>query len=83
MKRKITRREFLRKGGSGILAAAAIPYLLKSNIAKALIIPEAKDMNLKNCYEHFGVDEKVIREVMSEALSCGSRPWINLPVACS
>jgi TldD protein len=71
MKRKITRREFLRKGGSGILAAAAIPYLLKSNIAKALIIPEAKDMNLKNCYEHFGVDEKVIREVMSEALSCG------------
>ena len=71
MKHKITRRDFLQKSSEGVLAAVGIPYLLKSNMAKALTIPEAKDMNLKNCYEHFGADEKTIREVMSEALSDG------------
>jgi len=53
------------------LAAAGIPYFLKSDIAKALAIQKAEEMNLKSCYRQFGVDEKIIHQVMSEALACG------------
>lgn len=67
----ISRRHFLQKGAKGLLATATIPYFLKSNAEKAFAMPVAKEMKLNDYYEHFGVDEKTIHEVMSEALSRG------------
>lgn len=71
MKSKITRRDFLQKSSRGMLAAVTAPCFLKSNIAKASAVPAAEEANLKNYYDHFGVDEKIICDVMSEGLSYG------------
>ncbi|MGE5399126.1 MAG: TldD/PmbA family protein, partial [Ignavibacteriales bacterium] len=71
MNSKISRRAFLEKSSKGLLAAAMIPYFLGSDIEKAIAGPNLSGMKLKNYMEHFGVDEKVISDVISEALSKG------------
>jgi TldD protein len=71
MKSKISRRSFLETSSKGLFAAAVVPYFLKSNLGKAFAAPAAQNMTLKNYYDHFGVEEGIIREVMSEALSGG------------
>jgi TldD protein len=71
MKSSISRRDFLEKSSKGLIAAATIPYFLKSNEARALNAPAAGDMTMHDYYNHFEVNEKIIQEVMSAAMSRG------------
>ena len=71
MNQKISRRSFLEKSSKGMIAAAVIPYFLKEDIGKAYSFRKGKDMKLSDYYNHFGVDEKIINDVMAEALSRG------------
>ncbi len=71
MKSKISRREFLNKGSQGALAISMVPYFLRANPLKAFNGPDQGNMNLTQYYDHFLVDEKMIRDVMADALSRG------------
>jgi len=71
MNQKISRRSFLEKSSKGMIAAAVIPYFLKEDIAKAYSFRKGNEMKLADYYAHFGVDEKIINDVMAEALSRG------------
>lgn len=68
---KITRRDFLEKTSKGLIAAAFVPYFLRFDPDKALAGPLTSPAKLKDYMDHFGVDEKMLNEVMSEALSNG------------
>ena len=68
---KISRRKFLKNGAVGVAGAAMVPYFLTSDLDKAFAMESPKDLTLNDYYQRFGVDEKIIREVMSEALSKG------------
>jgi len=70
MSRKISRRKFLENGSKGLIAAAMIPYFLKNDITKAFTM-EGNSMKPQEYYNHFGVDEKIIQEVIAQALSRG------------
>lgn len=65
----MSRREFLELGAKGAVTAAAAPYLLRLDQAFAATDPAS--MTLTDYYERFGVDEKMIMQVMAEALSKG------------
>jgi len=69
--RKISRRKFLKNGAVGMAGAAMVPYFLTSDLDKAFALESPKDLTLNDYYQRFGVDEKIIREVMAEALSKG------------
>jgi TldD protein len=71
MKTEISRREFLEKSSKGLLATAAVPYFLSNHLDKAFAGEVNMSMNLKNYYDHFGVEETILRDVMAEALSRG------------
>ncbi len=71
MSSRISRRSFLEKGSKGLVAVSAIPYFLQGKLDKAFAGPENLAMNLKSYYDHFGVEESLLREVMAEALSRG------------
>jgi len=71
MKKTITRRSFLKTGSKGLLATAAIPFFLSTDFTKAFAMEATKQMNLTDYYNHFGVSEATIREVMEAALSRG------------
>jgi TldD protein len=70
MSRKISRRKFLESGSKGLVAAAVIPYFLNADITKAFMT-KGNSMKLQDYYNHFGVDEKTIQEVIAQALSKG------------
>jgi TldD protein len=65
------RREFIKKGSTAMIVGATIPYMLKSNPAYAFSIPDPNNMKLNDVYNHFGITENIIRDVMAEALSRG------------
>jgi TldD protein len=65
----LTRRTFLKLSGKG-LVIATIPTLFKVNPLAALGSPLLIN-NPSDYYEHFGIDEAVIRKVMSAALAKG------------
>jgi len=67
---KIRRREFLKIGAKGV-AFATIPIIFKANPVSAFFTPPKEDATLADYYKHFGVDEKVIREVIAAALEKG------------
>ena len=71
MRHTMSRRSFLGAGSRGLAAVTVLPYLLKSQLPKALAMPSTPDMSLSDYYAHFGVDEKTIQKVMAEALSRG------------
>jgi len=71
MGQKISRRTFLERGTKGLVATAIIPTFLGSNLDKAFAATKPVDMKLQDYFVHFGVDEKVINDVMSVALSKG------------
>ncbi|MCX6149792.1 MAG: metallopeptidase TldD-related protein [Ignavibacteriales bacterium] len=71
MSSKISRRAFLERSSKGLVAVALIPPFLKSNLDKAFPLTKGVDMKLLDYYNHFGIDEKLISEIMSEALSRG------------
>jgi TldD protein len=65
------RRDFIKKGSAAMIVGATIPYMLKSNPAYAFSIPDTNNMKLNDVYNHFGITEDIIRDVMGEALSRG------------
>lgn len=64
---KFNRREFIRTGSIGLAGITIIPSFLHGNILKALSFGGP----LKDYYNHFDVDQKIIHDVMAEALSRG------------
>jgi TldD protein len=72
MKSRMSRRVFLKGCSKGVVAAAAAPYLLGRSVGEVMAGPAAQDMALADYYSHFGVDEKMIHDVMSEALARGA-----------
>ncbi|RJP67247.1 MAG: TldD/PmbA family protein, partial [Ignavibacteriales bacterium] len=71
MGQKISRRSFLERSSKGIVAAAIIPHFLKTDLDKAFAMEKKSNMKLKDYLNHFGVDEKLLNDVMAEALSKG------------
>lgn len=67
---EISRRKFIKTGATG-LAVATIPFIFNFNPLKAFAAPPKKSRNIADYYEHFGIDESVIREVMAAALEKG------------
>ena len=71
MRRRISRRSFLKDCSKGVAAAAVAPYLLGPAVKPVLAGQIPQDMALGDFYEHFMIDQEIIRRVMSEALSRG------------
>ncbi len=71
MTHTLSRRSFLEKGSKGLVAATALPYLLKSQLPGMLDSSMPAGGTLADFYKHFGVDEKTIQKVMAAALSQG------------
>lgn len=61
----------MEQSSKGLLAVSAVPYFLHSSLDKAFAGPGGNNMNLKAYYDHFGVEETLLRQVMEEALSHG------------
>jgi TldD protein len=66
---RMTRRKFIKTGAAG-LALASVPGIFRANPLMAFTGP-AEGMNLNDYMEHFGVNEKIIRDVMGAALEKG------------
>lgn len=71
MKRKLSRRHLIKKTVKSASAAAVVPYLIKPDIRSGFAAPQPGKMSLKEYYDYFEVNEKMIREVMAAALSKG------------
>lgn len=71
MSLNISRRSFMQKGAQGLVGVAMVPYFLRANPALALATGGAEQMALNDYYNHFLVNEKIIREVMAAGLSRG------------
>ncbi|HEX9006257.1 MAG TPA: TldD/PmbA family protein [Bacteroidota bacterium] len=67
----LSRRRFLNQGTKALLASAAIPYFLRSDVARAFAVPDLAPARLQTYYDHFGITEELIAQVMQEALSRG------------
>lgn len=68
---RISRREFLEKTSKSVIAAALLPAFLKIEPLKALATENKPNFYLKDYYEIFNVDEKIISETISTALKSG------------
>lgn len=64
---KINRRDFIRTGSMGLAGLTVVPSFLHGNFLKAFSFGGP----LNNYYDHFEVNEEIIRTVMAEALSKG------------
>jgi TldD protein len=71
MIQNISRRKFLESSSKGLIAAAFVPAFLRGNLNSALSAPDGINMNLSDYYNRFGVTEKIIQDVFTEALSRG------------
>ena len=69
-KSNFTRREFMSISAKGA-AAASIPLFFGNNINMAFGKEMPGSSELGNYYNHFGVDEKMIQDIFSTALSYG------------
>ena len=61
----------MKKGAKGLIAAGMVPYIFKSDQGKAFGMPDPAQMGLTNYYDHFGVTDKQILDVISGGLSKG------------
>jgi TldD protein len=68
---KISRRSFLESSSKGLIAAAFIPPFLSKHPGILNPLIKGEDMKLKDYYNRFLVDEKLINDIMAEALSKG------------
>jgi len=68
---KMSRRRFLKAGTKGAALTLTAPVFLQSQVRGVPVIPENKKMNLQDYYNHFGIDEALINEIISVALSQG------------
>jgi TldD protein len=71
MNQNISRRKFIESSSKSLVAAAVIPYFLRTDITKAFAETNEKTMNIQDYYEHFGINEKLIQEVFDQALVRG------------
>jgi len=71
MSQSISRRKFLANGSKGLVAVALIPSFLRGDLTKAFATSKGESMKLQDYYNHFGVDEKIIQDVLAQALSRG------------
>lgn len=71
MKNKIDRREFVKRGAAGMVGVTLVPSLLTMNMRNTFADNNAAQLTLSDYYDRFGVTEKIIRDVMAEALSRG------------
>jgi TldD protein len=71
MKQIISRRKFLASSSKGIIAAAFVPSFLQGNLGLAMSASEGANMTLSDYYNRFGVTDKMIQDVFTEALSRG------------
>ncbi len=69
--KKFSRREFLKNGTIGVVGTTMVPYFLTFDMNKAFAFDNSKDLTLNDYYQRFGVNEQMIREVMTVALSKG------------
>lgn len=67
---EMSRRKFLKTGSKGI-ALASIPFIFGANPLAAIMAPGGGAAGLKDYYEHFGVTESMINQVMVAALEKG------------
>lgn len=71
MKKKMNRRSFLEKSSKSLIAASIIPHFLKSDLNRAFAMSVKGEEGMMNYFDHFGVNETMVREVMSAGLSRG------------
>lgn len=71
MNSKISRRRFLKTGTKCAAVSLTVPVFLQSQVKGVLAVPENKNMTLQDYYNHFGIDESLINEIISTALSQG------------
>ncbi len=71
MGKKYTRRDFLEKGSKGVIAASLIPSFLSSASAETLYFRKGENAVLQEYLDHFNVTEKIINDIIAEALSKG------------
>lgn len=67
----ISRRDFLTKVSKGAFAAAFVPAFFRFDPARAFSQPQSGLLTQSDILNHFGVTEKLIAEVISEAMSRG------------
>ncbi len=70
MSDKMTRRSFLSKSSKGMVAIGMVPYFLKSDLNRAFGMSTG-EKGMTNYFDHFGVNETMLQEVMSAALARG------------
>jgi TldD protein len=66
----LTRRKFMKAGAAGV-ALATLPGVFKFDPALAFATPPKGSTSIGDYYDHFGIDESVIREVIAAALERG------------
>ena len=71
MRLSLSRRDFLNRCSKGALAVVTVPYLFKNKWNEVLAAPLAADWSLQDYYDHFGMNERIIQEVIHTALSRG------------
>ena len=67
----ISRRRFLKTGTKGAAITLTAPVFLQSPVKGVPAMSENLKMNKQDYYNHFGIDESLINEIMSAALSQG------------
>ncbi len=67
---EISRRKFIKFGAGG-LALLSIPYIFKANPLLAMTGVDSQDAGLHDYLQHFEIDERLIRDLISAALEKG------------
>ncbi len=67
---EISRREFVKRSAQG-LALAAVPLAFQFDPTAAFATPGEGTNTVTDYYEHFGVNESIIRQVMAAAMEKG------------
>ena len=68
---KISRRTLMKNGAKGLISVGMVPFFLRESLGKAFAVTERSRTDVNDYYNRFGVDKKIIMDVMSEALSHG------------
>lgn len=71
MRGKLTRRDFLEKSMKGICLMSAVPYFLNNEFTRNFNNSEEKKLSLTSYYDHFGINEKMVSDIITSALSKG------------
>jgi len=70
MSDNMTRRSFLSKSSKGLVAIGMVPYFLQTDLNRAFAMSTG-EQGMNFYFDHFGVNETIMREVMAAGLSHG------------